>query len=137
MVDSVQYKRMRRGRDIVIYNFRNYIRRRELLEVFDKQQCKGCGVKFKIILLLERYVKKCDEKDKFKDIKMIKFNVNEEFYQKQRYVCFYCNKGFIYFKFLMNYFKVFCVVKKERELNGGLLEEDKFIEVIMMKRFIQ
>lgn len=68
---------------------------------------------------------------------MIKFNVNEEFYQKQRYVCFYCNKGFIYFKFLMNYFKVFCVVKKERELNGGLLEEDKFIEVIMMKRFIQ
>nr|XP_011452159.2 uncharacterized protein LOC105345643 [Crassostrea gigas] len=137
MADSAQQKRMRRGRDIVIYNPRNHIRRRELSEVLDKQQCKGCGVKFKTISLLERHVKKCDEKDKFKDIKMIKSNVNEEFHQKQRHVCFYCNKGFIYPKSLMNHFKAFCVVKKERESNGGLSEEDKSTEATMMKRLIQ
>lgn len=137
MADSAQQKRMRRGRDIVIYNPRNHVRRRELSEVLDKQQCKGCGVKFKTISLLERHVKKCDEKDKFKDIKMIKSNVNEEFHQKQRHVCFYCNKGFIYPKSLMNHFKAFCVVKKERESNGGLSEEDKSTEATMMKRLIQ
>ncbi|XP_022342192.2 uncharacterized protein LOC111135973 [Crassostrea virginica] len=135
--ESGQRKNTRRNRDFVIYNPRNHIRRRELSEVLDKQQCKGCGVKFKTISLLERHVKKCDEKDKFKDIRMIKSNVNEVFHQKQRHLCFYCNKGFIYPKSLMNHFKAFCVVKKDRESSGGLSEEDKATEATMMKRLIQ
>ncbi|XP_061189903.1 uncharacterized protein LOC133197737 [Saccostrea echinata] len=135
--ENIQQKKSRRKRDFVIYNPRNHIRRREFSEVLDKQQCKGCGVKFKTISLLERHVKKCDEKDKFKDIKLIKSNVNEVFHQKQRHTCFYCNKGFIYPKSLMNHFKAFCLVKKERGSNGVLSEEDKATEAVLMKRLIQ
>lgn len=137
VTENIQKKKGRRGRDFVIYNPRNHVRRRELSEVLDKQQCKGCGVKFKTISLLERHVKKCDEKDKFKDIKLIKSNINEAFHQKQRHMCFYCNKGFIYPKSLMNHFKAFCLVKKERMSNGGLSDEDKSTEATMMKRLIQ
>ncbi|XP_062606322.1 microtubule-associated protein futsch-like [Saccostrea cucullata] len=135
--ENMQQKKSRRKRDFVIYNPRNHIRRREFSEVLDKQQCKGCGVKFKTISLLERHVKKCDEKDKFKDIKLIKSNVNEEFHQKQRHTCFYCNKGFIYPKSLMNHFKAFCLVKKDRGSNGTLSEEDRATEAAMMKRLVQ
>ncbi|KAL3842157.1 hypothetical protein ACJMK2_020200 [Sinanodonta woodiana] len=50
------------------YNPNNHIRRRESTELLDTHQCSGCGVKFMTILLLEKHVKICAKKEKFKDL---------------------------------------------------------------------
>ena len=119
------------------YNPLNHIRRRELTEVLDKHQCKGCGVKFKSISLLERHVRKCDGKDKFKDLKVMKSNVNDTFHQKTKHSCLYCNRGFSYPKTLMNHYKAFCLVKKDKVSKGLLTENDKQQEYAMMIRLKQ
>ncbi|KAL3863288.1 hypothetical protein ACJMK2_005053 [Sinanodonta woodiana] len=54
------------------YNPNNHIRRRESTELLDTHQCSGCGVKFMTILLLERHVKICAKKEKFKDLHPLK-----------------------------------------------------------------
>ncbi|KAL3863390.1 hypothetical protein ACJMK2_005147 [Sinanodonta woodiana] len=54
------------------YNPNNHIQRRESTELLDTHQCSGCGVKFMTILLLERQVKICAKKEKFKDLHPLK-----------------------------------------------------------------
>ncbi|KAL3861573.1 hypothetical protein ACJMK2_007599 [Sinanodonta woodiana] len=54
------------------YNPNNHIRRRESTELLDTHQCSGCGVKFMTILLLERHVKICAMKEKFKELHPLK-----------------------------------------------------------------
>lgn len=119
------------------YNPLNHIRRRELTEVLDTHQCKGCGVKFKSISLLERHVRKCDGKDKFKDLKVMKSSVNDTFHQKTKHSCLYCNRGFSYPKTLMNHYKAFCLVKKDKVSKGLLTEHDKQQEYAMMMKLKQ
>ncbi|KAK3104417.1 hypothetical protein FSP39_001651, partial [Pinctada imbricata] len=115
-----------------MYNPRNHIRRRELTEVLDTHQCKGCGVKFKSISLLERHVKKCDGKEKFKDLEVIKSHVNEVFHQKHKHSCMYCGRNFTYPKTLMNHLKAFCAVKKEKTKKGVLAQVEMKEEARVM-----
>ncbi|XP_071145667.1 uncharacterized protein [Mytilus edulis] len=119
------------------YNPLNHIRRRELTEILDTHQCRGCGVKFNSISLLERHVKKCDGKDKFKDLKVMKSSVNDTFHQKLKHTCLYCNRGFSYPKTLMNHYKAFCLVKKDKVSKGFLTENDKQQESAMMMKLKQ
>ncbi|CAC5376605.1 unnamed protein product [Mytilus coruscus] len=119
------------------YNPLNHIRRRELTEILDTHQCRGCGVKFNSISLLERHVKKCDGKDKFKDLKVMKSSVNDTFHQKLKHTCLYCNRGFSYPKTLMNHYKAFCLVKKDKVSKGLLTENDKQQESAMMTKLKQ
>ena len=111
----------------------NHVRRREMTEVLDQHQCRGCGVKFRSISLLERHIRKCDEKEKFKDIKVMKSTINESFHRKLKQMCFYCGKEFAYPKTLMNHFRAFCIVKKEKVKDGKLSQEEKDKEEKVLK----
>ncbi|XP_069115483.1 uncharacterized protein [Argopecten irradians] len=130
--------KMRRRRSYEIgYNPGNHVRRREMTELLDTHQCKGCGVKFKSISLLERHVRKCDGKEKFKDLKVMKSTVNESFHKKHKQMCLYCQRGFAYPKTLMNHYRAFCVVKKDKLLSGTLTEAERITEAEMVVRLKQ
>ncbi|XP_063409874.1 uncharacterized protein LOC134693098 [Mytilus trossulus] len=134
--DPLKVNRRKKSAEMA-YNPLNHIRRRELTEILDTHQCRGCGVKFNSISLLERHVKKCDGKDKFKDLKVMKSSVNDTFHQKQKHTCLYCNRGFSYPKTLMNHYKAFCLVKKDKVSKGFLTENDKQQESAMMMKLKQ
>ncbi|XP_060078307.1 uncharacterized protein LOC132557793 [Ylistrum balloti] len=130
--------KMKRRRSYEIgYNPGNHVRRREMTELLDTHQCKGCGVKFKSISLLERHVRKCDGKEKFKDLKVMKSTVNESFHKKHKQTCLYCQRGFAYPKTLMNHYRAFCVVKKEKLIKGTLSEAERKTEAEMIVRLKQ
>ncbi|KAK3594424.1 hypothetical protein CHS0354_000246 [Potamilus streckersoni] len=107
------------------YNPNNHIRRRELTELLDTHQCNGCGVKFKTISLLERHVKKCAKKEKFKELHPLKSAIMEESLARLKHTCFYCSKNFTYPKSLINHFQEFCPVKKEKIDKELLTENEK------------
>ena len=136
LVEEKDGKRRKKSTDAT-YDPKNHVRRRELTEVLDKHQCKGCGVKFKSISLLERHIKKCDGKDKFKELKVMKSNVNEMFHMKNKHSCIHCSKEFIYPKTLMNHFRAFCVVKKEKMKRGTLTQKEIAAEADITSRLKQ
>ncbi|OWF44053.1 uncharacterized protein LOC110458823 [Mizuhopecten yessoensis] len=130
--------KMRRRRSYEIgYIPGNHVRRREMTELLDTHQCKGCGVKFKSISLLERHVRKCDGKEKFKDLKVMKSTVNESFHKKHKQTCLYCQRGFAYPKTLMNHYRAFCIVKKDKLIKGTLTEAERIEETEMIVRLKQ
>ena len=110
------------------YNPNKHIRRRELTELVDTLTCEACGLKFKTILLLERHVKNCAEKEKFKHVRPLTCPIMDESLAKIKNICFYCDKNFTYAKSLINHFQDFCPVKKMKVDQDNMTEEDMMKE---------
>ncbi|KAL5015172.1 hypothetical protein ScPMuIL_009442 [Solemya velum] len=135
VIEPAKPKTVVRQRNFDIgYNPHKHVRRRELTELIESHQCSGCGFKFKSISLLERHVKNCARKEKFKDLKPMKNSLFERKYTVHRHTCYYCSKGFTYPKFLINHYQLFCSVKKEKREKGMLTEEDKKTEEELVNR---
>lgn len=116
------------------YNPLNHVRRRELTEVLDTLTCEACGLKFKTIIVLERHVKYCTKKEKFKTIQPMACPLMDESLEKIKNMCLYCNKNFTYTKSLLNHFQDFCPVKRNRLDRGALTEQDKHREAEIIER---
>lgn len=116
------------------YNPNNHVRRRELKEVMDTLTCKACGLKFKTIILLERHVKHCSKKEKFKDVQPMSCPIMDESLAKLKNVCCYCDKNFTYTKSLANHLLDFCPVKKAKMDQGKVTDVDKQNEAFMIDR---
>ena len=99
--DTTWMKRKRRRNFELLYIPGRHVRRREMTELVDMHECKGCGAKFKTILLLERHIKKCSQKEKLKDVQVRQpLYVNGIYEQNvipaKQHRCHYCHKQFVY-----------------------------------------
>ncbi|XP_064611648.1 LOW QUALITY PROTEIN: uncharacterized protein LOC135475646 [Liolophura sinensis] len=115
----------RRQRGGLLYNPRNHVRRREMTEVLERHQCNGCGCKFQTISLLERHIRKCDEKEKLRSVKPLKRSACDQMSPNSKLTCRYCSRQFTYLKFLVNHYRDFCRIRKEK-LSCGTLTDDDF-----------
>ncbi|KAL4236750.1 histone-lysine N-methyltransferase [Mactra antiquata] len=115
------------------YNPQNHARRREFTDVLNNLMCEACGLQFKTIILLERHVKHCDKKEKFKTLQPMTSSL-DNYFDKKKNMCLYCNKNFTYTKSLLNHFQDFCPVKKTKLDNGELTELEKQKEAEIIER---
>ncbi|KAH3695459.1 uncharacterized protein LOC127861477 isoform X2 [Dreissena polymorpha] len=116
------------------YNPHRHVRRRELTELVDLLTCEGCGLKCKTIILLERHVRHCTRKEKFKTIKPLACPIIDDSEDKTKNVCFYCEKSFTYTKSLVNHFQDFCPVKKAKLDQDTITEMDRRREAAILDR---
>lgn len=116
------------------YNPQNHVRRRELTEILDTLTCEACGLKFKTIIILERHIKYCTKKEKFKSIQPMACPLMDESLEKIKNMCFYCTKNFTYTKSLLNHFQDFCPVKRAKLDRGELTEQDRIKEKEIIER---
>ena len=116
------------------YNPLKHVRRRELTEVVDLLTCEGCGLKCKTIILLERHVRHCTRKEKFRTMKPLTCPIIDDAADKIKNMCFYCEKNFTYTKSLINHFQDFCPVKKAKLDRGEITEEHKLKEAAILDR---
>lgn len=116
------------------YNPLKHVRRRELTEVVDLLTCEGCGLKCKTIILLERHVRHCTRKEKFRTMKPLACPIIDDAADKVKNMCFYCEKNFTYTKSLINHFQDFCPVKKAKLDKGEITEEHKQKEAAILDR---
>lgn len=116
------------------YNPQNHVRRRELTEILDTLTCEACGLKFKTIIILERHIKYCTKKEKFKSIQPMACPLMDESLEKIKNMCFYCTKNFTYTKSLLNHFQDFCPVKRAKLDRGELTEQDQIKEKEIIER---
>lgn len=114
----------RRQRGGLLYNPRNHVRRREMTEVLERHQCNGCGCKFQTISLLERHIRKCDEKEKLRSVKPLKRSAGDQMSPNSKLTCRYCSRQFTYLKFLVNHYRDFCRIRKEKLSCGALTDDD-------------
>ena len=119
---------------VIGYNPNRHVRRRELTELVDLLTCEGCGLKCKTIILLERHVRHCTRKEKFKTVKPLACPIIDDCADRVKNVCFYCDKSFTYTKSLINHFQDFCPVKKLKLDEDGVTEEDKERENAIIER---
>ncbi|XP_067658758.1 uncharacterized protein [Haliotis asinina] len=122
IIDSPK-NRKRRNYEL-LYNPHNHVRRREMTDVLEKHQCRGCENTFKTLSLLERHAKKCSGRDKLQSLKPVQSSLLEDMAQKPRHTCRYCSKHFTYLKSLANHYRAFCSVRKSRQQKGLLGAED-------------
>ncbi|XP_071109525.1 uncharacterized protein [Haliotis cracherodii] len=123
IIDSPK-NRKRRNYEL-LYNPHNHIRRREMTDVLEKHQCRGCENTFKTLSLLERHAKKCSGRDKLQSLRPVQSSLLEDMAQKPRHTCRYCSKHFTYLKSLANHYRAFCSIRKSRQ-QKGLLGADDF-----------
>ncbi|WAR24229.1 PRDM2-like protein [Mya arenaria] len=116
------------------YNPNKHVRRRELTELVDLLTCEGCGLKCKTIILLERHVRHCTRKEKFRTVKPLACPIIDDNVDRVKNMCFYCEKNFTYTKSLVNHFQDFCPVKKAKLDIEGVTEEDKEREAAILER---
>ena len=121
--ETMMKTRKRRNYDLS-YDPKNHVRRRESVEVVEKQQCRGCNMKFKSISLLERHAPNCSRKDKLQNLKVLE-GIHTPTVRTGRplHRCHYCSKQFTYLKSLCNHF-FNCSTRKQRERTGSLQPED-------------
>lgn len=116
-----------------LYNPSNHIRRREQYQVLEQHQCHGCNLKFKSMSLLERHVKKCSGKDKLRSQKPLLSNLADEAAVRKQHTCRYCNKRFTFIKGVDLHYKRVCSVRKVKEEENQLTEEDLAHEAELQK----
>lgn len=121
--ETMMKTRKRRNYDLS-YDPKNHVRRRESVEVVEKQQCRGCNVKFKSISLLERHAPNCIRKDKLQNLKVLEgIHTSSVRTVRPLHRCHYCNKQFTYLKSLCNHY-LNCNLRKQQERTGSLQHED-------------
>ncbi len=128
------FQRKRRRSFELLYNPQNHVRRREMTEVLDMHQCRGCAYRFSSISLLERHVRVCTQKDKIKQLHTpIKMHNREP---SKKYQCTYCHKFFSYINSVKKHFKQVCVVRRDRLKRADRLDrkwEESIIAAVAAK----
>ncbi|KAH9508711.1 hypothetical protein Btru_049695 [Bulinus truncatus] len=107
------------------YNPQNHTRRRESYKVLDQHQCHGCNLKFNSLSMLERHVKKCSGREKLQSQKpLVSQIIPDDAAVRKQHTCRYCNKRFTYIKGVELHYKRICSVRKVKEEENQLTEED-------------
>ena len=135
MPDSTVKPKQRKIQEAKGYNPQNHVRRRDMTGLVDSHQCEACGLKFKTILLLERHVPNCSEKEKFKDLCPMKCPIIDQSLEKLKHVCHYCHKHFTYLKSLVNHLHDFCAAKKQKVDLNMITDDDRVKENDVIMKF--
>ncbi|KAI8795461.1 PR domain zinc finger protein 2 [Biomphalaria glabrata] len=109
----------------LLYNPQNHMRRRELYKVLDQHQCHGCNLKFNSLSMLERHVNKCIGREKLQSQKpLVSQIIPDDAAVRKQHTCRYCSKRFTFIKGVDLHYKRICAVRKVKEEENQLTEED-------------
>lgn len=118
----------------LLYNPQNHTRRREMYKILDQHQCHGCNLKFNSLSMLERHVNKCSGKDKLQNQKPLLSGIMpDDAALRKQHTCRYCGKRFTYIKGVDLHYKRICGVRKVKEEENQLTEEDLAHEAELKK----
>ena len=101
-------------------------RRRELTELVNMQQCRGCGLTFSTISALERHVKKCSNQEKIKLVQPLKPSSQStpSKWKNPQLQCKFCLKQFTYPGGLGRHIREICHIRKTLIDSGDIDEQD-------------
>ncbi|BFZ23641.1 hypothetical protein BsWGS_26680 [Bradybaena similaris] len=118
----------------LLYNPQNHTRRREMYKILDQHQCHGCNLKFNSLSMLERHVNKCSGKDKLQNQKPLLSGIMpDDAALRKQHTCRYCGKRFTYIKGVDLHYKRICGIRKVKEEENQLTEEDLAHEAELKK----
>ncbi|CAG5136809.1 unnamed protein product [Candidula unifasciata] len=118
----------------LLYNPQNHTRRREMYKILDQHQCHGCNLKFNSLYMLEKHVNKCSGKDKLQNQKPLLSGIMpDDAALRKQHTCRYCGKRFTYIKGVDLHYKRICAVRKVKEEENQLTEEDLAHEAELKK----